>query len=101
MRDEEHIEKAFDFGGMPPRKTAVQAAAMVAQRIDRRRGTFLSGERNFFVAYGRAPDPEELARDLGRRYEIMNADIKRWAVGSRSRPRRFAAGIDPRAAHPP
>src|SRR2546430_4180462 len=41
-----------------------------------------SGERNFFVAYGNSPDPGELARDLGQRYEIMNADIKRWAVGS-------------------
>src|SRR5256885_2306973 len=29
MRDEEHIEKAFDFGGMPARN-GVQAAAMVA-----------------------------------------------------------------------
>src|SRR5207247_4709402 len=28
------------------------------------------------------PEPEEVARDLGERYEIMNADIKRWAVGS-------------------
>jgi 2-methylcitrate dehydratase PrpD len=42
----------------------------------------LSGERNFFVAYGRSPDPEELARELGERYEITDTDIKRWAVGS-------------------
>jgi 2-methylcitrate dehydratase PrpD len=41
-----------------------------------------SGERNFFVAYGPSADPEELSRELGERYEIMNADIKRWAVGS-------------------
>jgi len=39
---------------------------------------------------------------LGERYEIMNADIKRWAVGSPIQaPLDFAAGIDPRAAHPP
>jgi 2-methylcitrate dehydratase PrpD len=80
MRDEEHIEKAFDFGGMPARN-GVQAAAMVAHGFTGVEDVF-SGERNFFVAYGRSPDPEELARDLGRRYEIMNADIKRWAVGS-------------------
>src|SRR5437867_5621446 len=80
MRDEAHIEKAFDFGGMPARN-GVQAAAMVAHGFTGVEDVF-SGERNFFVAYGRSPDPEELARDLGERYEIMNADIKRWAVGS-------------------
>src|SRR6266853_2047951 len=80
MRDEEHIEKAFDFGGMPARN-GVAAAAMVAHGFTGVEDGF-SGERNFFVAYGHSPDPEELARDLGGRYEIMNADIKRWAVGS-------------------
>ncbi len=80
MRDEEHIEKAFDFGGMPARN-GVQAAAMVAHGFTGVEDVF-SGERNFFVAYGHSPDPAELARELGERYEIMNADIKRWAVGS-------------------
>jgi 2-methylcitrate dehydratase PrpD len=41
-----------------------------------------AGERSFFVAYGRAPQPEVLARGLGETYEIMNANIKRWSVGS-------------------
>src|SRR5580765_1209750 len=80
MRDEEHIEKAFDFGGMPARN-GVAAAAMVAHGFTGVEDVF-SGERNFFVAYGHSPDPAELARELGERYEIMNADIKRWAVGS-------------------
>jgi len=80
MRDEEHIEKAFDFGGMPARN-GVAAAAMVAHGFTGLEDV-LSGERNFFVAYGHSPDPEELARELGERYEIMDTDIKRWAVGS-------------------
>jgi 2-methylcitrate dehydratase PrpD len=80
MRDEEHIEKAFDFGGMPARN-GVAAAAMVAHGFTGLEDV-LSGERNFFVAYGRSPDPEELARELGERYEILDTDIKRWAVGS-------------------
>jgi 2-methylcitrate dehydratase PrpD len=80
MRDEEHIEKAFDFGGMPARN-GVAAAAMVAHGFTGLEDV-LSGERNFFVAYGASPDPEELARELGERYEIMQTDIKRWAVGS-------------------
>ena len=41
-----------------------------------------AGERNFFVAYGRAPDPEVLISGLGTTYEIMNTNIKRWSVGS-------------------
>jgi len=80
MRDEEHIEKAFDFGGMPARN-GVAAATMVAHGFSGVEDVF-SGERNFFVAYGRAPDARELARGLGEHYEIMNADIKRWTVGS-------------------
>src|SRR5204862_1958637 len=80
MRDEEHIEKAFDFGGMPARN-GTAAAAMVAHGFTGVEDVF-SGERNFFAAYGRSPDPEELAPDSGERYALMNADIKRWAVGS-------------------
>ena len=80
MRDEEHIEKAFDFGGMPARN-GVSAAAMVAHGFTAVEDVF-SGERNFFVAYGRAPNPAELVRGLGSTYEIMNTNIKRWSVGS-------------------
>ena len=80
MRDEEHIEKAFDFGGMPARN-GVTAATMVAHGFTGVDDAF-SGERNFFVAYGRAPQPAELTRDFGSTYEIMNTNIKRWSVGS-------------------
>ncbi|HLQ01548.1 MAG TPA: MmgE/PrpD family protein [Burkholderiales bacterium] len=80
MRDEGHVEKAFDFGGMPARN-GVAAASMVAHGFTGVDDVF-SGERNFFAVYGRAPDPGELARGLGESYEIMNADIKRWSVGS-------------------
>jgi 2-methylcitrate dehydratase PrpD len=80
MRDEEHIEKAFDFGGMPARN-GVAAAAMAAHGFTGVEDVF-SGERSFFVAYGRKADPDKLVRNLGENYEIMNADIKRWTVGS-------------------
>ena len=80
MRDPEHIEKAFDFGGMPARN-GVAAAAMVAHGFTGVEDVF-AGERSFFVAYGRAPQPEALVRGLGETYEIMNANIKRWSVGS-------------------
>jgi 2-methylcitrate dehydratase PrpD len=86
MRDEEHIEKAFDFGGMPARNGVV-AAAMVAAGFTAVEDVF-SGERNFFVAYdetrriGKAPDPQRLVQGLGTTYEITNTNIKRWSVGS-------------------
>jgi|GraSoiStandDraft_4_1057263.scaffolds.fasta_scaffold88003_2 2-methylcitrate dehydratase PrpD len=80
MRDEEHIEKAFDFGGMPARN-GTAAAAMVAHGFSAVEDVF-AGERNFFVAYGRAPKAEELVRELGTTFEIMNTNIKRWSVGS-------------------
>ncbi|MGQ0525095.1 MAG: MmgE/PrpD family protein [Betaproteobacteria bacterium] len=86
MRDEEHIEKAFDFGGMPARN-GVAAAAMVAHGFTAVEDVF-SGERNFFIAYderhriGRPPEPERLTRGLGSTFEIMNTNIKRWSVGS-------------------
>jgi 2-methylcitrate dehydratase PrpD len=80
MRDEEHVEKAFDFGGMPARN-GVAAATMVAHGFTGVDDAF-SGERNFFVAYGRAPKPAELTRELGATYEITNTNIKRWSVGS-------------------
>ena len=80
MRDGEHVEKAFDFGGMPARN-GVAAATMVAHGFTGVDDVF-AGERNFFVAYGRKPNPGVLTRGLGETYEIMNTNIKRWSVGS-------------------
>jgi 2-methylcitrate dehydratase PrpD len=80
MRDTDHVEKAFDFGGMPARN-GVAAATMVAAGFTGVEDVF-AGERNFFIAYGRSPDPEMLISGLGTTYEIMNTNIKRWSVGS-------------------
>jgi 2-methylcitrate dehydratase PrpD len=80
MRDREHVEKAFDFGGMPARN-GVAAATMVAHGFTGVDDVF-AGERSFFVAYGRNPDSAVLTGGLGAAYEIMNTNIKRWSVGS-------------------
>ena len=83
IQDLDHIEKAFDFGGMPARN-GVAAASMVAHGFTASDDAF-AGPRNFFLAYsrpGRTINPEELARGLGQTYEIMNTNIKRWSVGS-------------------
>src|SRR5688500_16601379 len=86
MRDAEHIEKAFDFGGMPARN-GVTATTFVAHGFTAVEDVF-AGERNFFVAYdesrriGKAPQPEKLVEELGTRFEVMNNSMKSWSVGS-------------------
>ena len=81
--DLDHIEKAFDFGGMPARN-GVTAASFVLHGFTATDDMF-TGPRNFFQAYthaGRVADPNELIRGLGTTFEIMNTNIKRWSVGS-------------------
>ncbi|MGE0558006.1 MAG: MmgE/PrpD family protein [Burkholderiales bacterium] len=78
-RDIEHIEKAFDFGGMPARN-GVTAALMASMSFTGVEDIFF-GDRSFFHAYGLTADPQKLVRGLGRSYEIMNTSIKRWAIG--------------------
>jgi 2-methylcitrate dehydratase PrpD len=78
-RDIEHIEKAFDFGGMPARN-GVTAALMTSMRFTGVEDVF-DGDRSFFHAHGLTADPKKLIHGLGKTYEIMNTSIKRWAVG--------------------
>ena len=80
VRDPEHVEKAFDFGGMPARN-GVAAATMVAAGMTGVDDVF-SGERNFLDAYAANPDPEQLSAGLGDRFEILQTNIKKWPVGS-------------------
>jgi 2-methylcitrate dehydratase PrpD len=80
QRDENHMEKAFDFGGMPARN-GVAAAAMVAAGFTGVADVF-SGPRNFFFTYSTDPKPELLTEGLGERFEIMDTNIKKWSVGS-------------------
>lgn len=80
QRDRDHIEKAFDFGGMAGRN-GVAAATMVQAGftgVD----DVLSGPRNFLAAFSPQPRPERFVEALGERYEIMHTNIKKWSVGS-------------------
>ena len=79
-RDSEHVEKAFQFGGLPARNGAA-SATMVASGMSGIADAF-SGERNFFFAFGPKTDAEELVRGLGETFEVVNTNIKRWSVGS-------------------
>ncbi len=81
QRDTDHIEKAFDFGGMAARN-AVTAATMVQAGFTGIDDVF-SGPRNFFFTF--APEdaaPELLIAELGQRYEVLHTNIKKWTVGS-------------------
>jgi 2-methylcitrate dehydratase PrpD len=79
-RDSEHVEKAFDFGGMAGRN-GVSAAAMVEAGFSGVEDPFF-GRDNFFAAFGQNPEPARLTAELGTRFEIMQASIKKWCVGS-------------------
>jgi 2-methylcitrate dehydratase PrpD len=80
VADGEHIEKAFDFGGMPARN-GISAAALVQCGFTGMNDVF-EGEKNFLGAYSPAPDPQKLIDELGIRYEIMRTSLKRFPIGA-------------------
>lgn len=79
-RDADHIEKAFDFGGLGARN-GVMAALMVQEGWTAVEGV-LTGTPSYLSAFAETPQPEALTDGLGDRYEIMEAAIKKWCVGS-------------------
>jgi 2-methylcitrate dehydratase PrpD len=79
-RDEDHIEKAFVFSGMPARN-GVMAALLMQSGFTGVSDPF-SGGRNFFETFSPGPKPELLTEELGSRYEITFADIKKFSVGT-------------------
>jgi 2-methylcitrate dehydratase PrpD len=79
MKDEEHIEKAFVFGGAPARN-GVTSTILMQSGFTGVSDPF-SGEHNFFKASAPETRPELLAEGLGERYEIMHATIKKFSVG--------------------
>ena len=80
MRGDDHIEKAFHFGGMPARN-GVSAATMVAHGFTGLRDV-LNGRGNFMDAFSTRPNRDVLVDGLGSRFEIMLTNIKKWCVGS-------------------
>ena len=78
-RDEEHIEKAFDFAGMGARN-GVMAVTMIQSGFTGVPDA-LEGEHNVFEALSTTPHPEEMAKGLGERYFIEETAIKTFPVG--------------------
>ncbi|MEC9140249.1 MAG: MmgE/PrpD family protein [Chloroflexota bacterium] len=79
VRDEEHIEKAFDFAGMGARN-GVTAATLVQAGFTGV-SDVLEGEHNLLDAFSTDPHPEALLDGLGLEYSIASTAIKPYTVG--------------------
>jgi 2-methylcitrate dehydratase PrpD len=78
-RDIEHIEKGFIFGGMPARSgvTAVLLVHAGWNGVN----DIMAGPDNFLMANAPAANAGLLVEQLGERYDVTRANIKRWTVG--------------------
>jgi len=79
VEDNDHIEKAFDFGGMGARN-GVTAAVMVQTGFTGVHDV-MGGTHNLIQALSTEPKPEALVADLGSRYFISESGIKTFPVG--------------------
>lgn len=79
FRDSQHAEKAFAMGGMPAHNGL--AAALMVQHGFTGVDDVFSGTPDFFSIFSPAPEPQLIAHNLGRNYEILRGGIKRWCVG--------------------
>jgi len=79
VRDHDHIEKAFDFGGMGARN-GVTAAIMVQAGFTGVRDV-LDGQHNVLIALSTEPKPEEMLAGLGSRFYVTETAIKTFSVG--------------------
>lgn len=79
VRDSEHVEKAFDFGGMGARN-GVYAATMVQAGFTGVHDVF-EGEHNVLDAFTASPQPQELVEGIGERYFVTETAIKTYSVG--------------------
>lgn len=80
VRDLEHVQKAFVFGGLPARNGAT--AAMMARAGFTGVDDIFSGESNLFRTFTTHPAPEQIVHRLGEHHEIMSTNIKKYSVGS-------------------
>ncbi len=80
QRDVDHIEKGFDFAGMPARNGVTTALLVQAgwTGVD----DIFSGPDNYLQAYAPDANPAGLIEKLGERYEVTRTNIKKWTVGS-------------------
>ena len=78
-RDNEHVEKAFDFAGMGARNGVT--AALMAQAGFTGVDDVFDGEHNVLQALSQAPRPAEMVAGLGTRFFVSETAIKVFSVG--------------------
>jgi 2-methylcitrate dehydratase PrpD len=80
QRDTDHIEKAFDFGGMAARNGVT--SALLVQAGGTGVDDVFSGADNFFQAFLPKNDAGLMIEKLGERYEVTRTSFKKWTVGA-------------------
>lgn len=80
LRDPDHVEKAFVFGGKPA-SDGVRVALLAAAGLRGVPDVFDTGS-NVLSAFSATPAPAELVDGLGERFEVTRTAIKKYAVGS-------------------
>ncbi|MDP9115405.1 MAG: MmgE/PrpD family protein [Acidobacteriota bacterium] len=80
QRDTDHIEKSFDFGGMPARNGVT--SALLVQAGGTGVDDILSGADNFLDAFIPKNSADLLIEKLGERYEVTRTNFKKWTVGA-------------------
>lgn len=89
LRDVDHIEKAFVFGGMPARRGA--EAALFAEAGFTGIGDPFKGDpgwlnSSMFTGAKSDFNPDYLTTDLGKRFELPLVGYKRYPVGGPTQP---------------
>ena len=79
VKDEDHVEKAFDFAGMGARN-GVMAVTMVQAGLTGV-SDVLDGTHNLFIALSSDPKPEAMVEGLGSRFYVTETAIKTFSVG--------------------
>ena len=79
VKDEDHVEKAFDFAGMGARN-GVMAVTMVEAGLTGV-ADVLDGTHNLFIALSTKPQPEAMLEGLGSRFYVTETAIKTFSVG--------------------
>jgi 2-methylcitrate dehydratase PrpD len=79
VKDEDHVEKAFDFAGMGARN-GVTAVSMVQAGLTGV-ADVLDGTHNLFIALSTDPKPEAMLEGLGNRFYVTETAIKTFSVG--------------------
>jgi 2-methylcitrate dehydratase PrpD len=78
-RDPDHIEKGYMFAGLPAQGGTT--AVLLVQSGWTGVNDILSGPENFLEDVTPSPRRELLTEQLGERYDVTRANIKRWTVG--------------------